>query len=126
MGVMFNPEMMPIMELKFPILTHSLATSIQNSIVLAPCFFFLCRQTLLAIKNDNLLNQDMYASRLLVFLPALSLASTVSVLAESVLALESSEDFSSKIFEIEVKMEKIFQDLHKELLKSRLTILISY
>ena len=40
--------------------------------------------------------------------------------------LESLEDFPSKIFEIEVKMEKIFQDLYKELLKSRLTILISY
>ena len=40
--------------------------------------------------------------------------------------LESLEDFPSKILEIEVKMEKIFQDLYKELLKSRLTILISY
>ena len=40
--------------------------------------------------------------------------------------LESLEDFPLKIFEIEVKMEKIFQDLYKELLKSRLTILISY
>ena len=40
--------------------------------------------------------------------------------------LEYLEDFPSKIFEIEVKMEKIFQDLYKELLKSRLTILISY
>ena len=40
--------------------------------------------------------------------------------------LDSLEDLPSKIFEIEVKMEKIFQDLYKELLKSRLTILISY
>lgn len=41
-GDIFNPAMIAISELKFPILKHSLAVSIQYSITRTRCFFFTC------------------------------------------------------------------------------------